>query len=248
VANSRRRIQLLTSLAALLTLLAAVMLAAAPAGSGKPLTGKTICIDPGHPSENGNGTKGPGGYTELAANWKVALTLKEYLRQAGATVVLTKSQENETVKNRRRAEIANKAKAHLMIRLHCDAASGSGFALYYPDRKGTVQGVTGPPQSVIAASKQAAEAIYPAMKAALKGALKARGMLGDSKTLIGGRQGALTGSIFSEVPIVTVEMVVLTNKSDEEFIRSDAGRKKMAAALRAGIVAYLRPRATEGGA
>ena len=158
-------------------------------------------------------------------NWQVALKLKEYLRQAGATVVLTKSKEGESVKNKRRAEIANKVKASLMIRLHCDSGSASGFAVYYPDRKGMVQGVTGPCASVIAASKRAAKAIYPAMQAALKGSLEGRGVQGDSKTFIGGKQGALTGSIFSTVPIVTVEMVVLGKASDEKFIRADAGQK-----------------------
>jgi len=42
--------------------------------------------------------------------------------------------------------------------------------------------------------------------------LKDGGVRGDSKTLIGSKQGALTGSIFSQVPIVTIEMVVLAIK------------------------------------
>ena len=237
--NRRNRLQVLASVPVLLVAVWAGAVFAAPAAPSKPLSGKVVCIDPGHPSENGNGSKGPAGSKEYVINWKVALKLKEYLRQAGAKVVLTKSKEGESVKNRRRAEIANAAKANLMIRLHCDSGSASGFAVYYPDRKGTVQGVTGPTPSVISSSAKAAKAIYPAMQAALKGSLKGRGVQGDSKTAIGGRQGALTGSIFSKVPIVTVEMVVLGNRSDEKFISADAGQKKMAAALKAGIVAYL---------
>ena len=50
--------------------------------------------------------------------------------------------EDEHVTNRRRAEIANAARADIMIRLHCDAASGRGFAIYYPTAK--ERALTGP--------------------------------------------------------------------------------------------------------
>ena len=36
----------------------------------------------------------------------------------------------------------------------------------------------------------------------------AGGVKTDRQTAIGGKQGALTGSVFSEVPVVTVEMLV----------------------------------------
>lgn len=204
------------------------------------VAGRTICIDPGHPSETSAGTSGPSGVSENRMNWQIALKLRDDLTAAGATVVMTKQSENEHVTNRRRAEIANAAGADLMIRLHCDAASGRGFAIYYPDRQGTKYGVTGPSPSVIAASRAAATPFYEGMKEALAGVLPGRGVHGDSATYVGGQQGALTGSIFSQVPTLTIEMVVLTNAQDEAFIRSAGGQAQMVAALRAGLERYFR--------
>src|ERR687897_201590 len=54
----------------------------------------------------------------------------------GYAVVLTKSAEDELVRNRDRAVVANRAGAALMVRLHCDASVERGFAVYYPDRQG----------------------------------------------------------------------------------------------------------------
>ena len=74
----------------------------------------------------------------------------------------------------------------------------------------------------------------------LKGSLKDRGVRTDAQTSVGARNGgALTGSIYSKVPVLLVEMCVLTKPSDEKFIRTDAGQKKMAEALFAGINAAV---------
>ena len=102
-------------------LLALVLSLASMAFSGP---GPVICIDPGHPSENGVGTRGKK-ITEVQAAWKVALILKGLLEQAGFKVVMTKSSENQHVTNKARAETANRAHAALMVRLHCDAAADS---------------------------------------------------------------------------------------------------------------------------
>lgn len=210
-----------------------------PATGAGPLSGVRICVDPGHPSENGAGCTGRNGTKEYKVNWIVGQRLAQLLREAGATVVLTKTSEGQTVTNRRRAEIANEAHVDLAVRLHCDSGGSSGFAFYYPDRQGTVQGVTGPSESVRRRSKQAAYGVYPKMKEKLTGYLPGRGIHGDSETYIGSRQGALTGSIFSQVPVVTIEMCMLTQRHDEDFISTSAGKWKMAGSIKAGIVAYL---------
>jgi N-acetylmuramoyl-L-alanine amidase len=205
---------------------------------GSPLTGFTVCVDPGHPSETSAGTQSPDGkLSERHVNWVVANDLVPLLRAAGASVVLTKTSERELVTNRRRAEIANAAHANLFLRLHCDAADSSGLATYYPDRQGHVQGHTGPSWAIIAASRHAAALFQPAVIAALQGQVANRGVKGESATGVGGRQGALTGSIFSDVPALTVEMVVLTNPHDYAYIRVPAHQEAMAKALLAGVEA-----------
>lgn len=197
-----------------------------------------VCIDPGHPSETSTGLAQQNGVTEVEINWKVAQRLAELLESRGVSVVMTKSSVDELVTNRRRAEIANEAHASLLIRLHCDSGGGRGFALYYPDRQGTNAGVTGPSDDIIAGSQYAAETIHLGMSPLLR-KLKDNGVRGDSETKVGGKQGALTGSIFSRVPAVTVEMLFLSDRSDAALIKSVKGRETMAEALAAGVVDYL---------
>ncbi len=203
-----------------------------------PLAGFVVCVDPGHSSETSRGTESRDHkLTELHVNWVVAQTLQRLLQGAGATVVMTKQRESQVVTNRKRAEIANAAHARLFLRLHCDSGEQSGLATYYPDRQGTRFGVTGPSPSVMVASRHAAEIFQPAVIQVLGGSLKDSGIKGDSQTGVGSRQGALTGSIFSHVPALTVEMCVLTNTHDYKFIRTPAGQEQMAQALLAGVEA-----------
>lgn len=200
---------------------------------------QTICIDPGHPSEVGVGTKGKKA-TEVGVAWEVAVALRNRLRKEGFATLMTKGSLNEKVLNRRRAEIANEARATLMVRLHCDAASGTGFTVYYPSKAGKTQGFTGPSAKVIAESKTAGAKFHNAMAGYLKGHHKDNGLRTDLHTAIGARQGALTGSIFSKVPVVLVEMVVLTNPKDEAFIVSKRGRALMVEAIAQGVIAAVR--------
>jgi N-acetylmuramoyl-L-alanine amidase len=153
---------------------------------------------------------------------------------------MTKEKESQLVRNRDRAEIANRARAALMIRLHCDTGRGSGYAVYFPDRKGTRQGVRGPSGQLIQKSRKAANAMHAEMQARLAGALKSGGVRGDSATHIGARQGALTGSIYARIPIITIELVVLSNKQDAAFIKSEKGQNQMADAIAAGAERFLK--------
>ena len=127
-----------------------------------------------------------------------------------------------------------------MVRLHCDASSDSGYALYYPDRLGTAEGKTGPSVDVMRRSAAAAESLHAGMAPELAGHLKDGGVRGDSRTLVGSRQGALTGSIYSEIPVVLIEMVTLSNTRDAGFIKSEEGRSLMARAIADGVERYVR--------
>lgn len=212
----------------------------APVAQAQVADSPVIVIDPGHPSETSPGTV-QHGVAEVHIAWVVALRLRDLLRRDGYQVVLTKEREDQNVRNADRAGIANRAGAALMVRLHCDAANGSGFALYHPDRQGTVHGVTGPSDSVIHKSRAAATALHAGMAKLLNGRLRDGGIRGDSRTYVGSRQGALTGSIFSEVPVVTVEMVVLAARSDAEFISSVDGQSLMAQAIATGVRNFVAP-------
>jgi N-acetylmuramoyl-L-alanine amidase len=199
---------------------------------------QTICLDPGHPSEIGKGSHGKT-LTEITAAWQVAQKLKSILEKDGYRVILTKTEKNQFVKNKDRASIANRSRAALLLRLHCDSGPGSGFAVYYPDRQGKTGKTRGPSIQVINESSEAAKLLHAAVAESLKDALPDRGLFADMKTLVGRRQGALTGSIYSVVPVILVEMCDLTYPKDEEFMSSGAGQRKMAEALAAGVKAAL---------
>jgi len=209
-----------------------------PGGGETPL----VAIDPGHPSETSQGASGPGGATEIQVNWAVAQRFRALLEEAGYRVVLTKLVEEELVTNRHRAEIGTLHDADVMVRLHCDAGDHRGTATFYPDRQGERWGVTGPSPEVIAGSEAFAAVFHPAMIRSLGPDWPDLGIKGDSKTFVGSQQGALTGSIFSTIPVVTVEMAVITQPGDEAFIASPEGQDRMARALLAGIEAYFRSR------
>jgi N-acetylmuramoyl-L-alanine amidase len=204
------------------------------------LSGKRVCVDPGHPSEVGAGTRGKK-ITELHAAWTVAKKLEVLLQDAGAEVKLTKSRESELVRNRKRAEIANAFQAHLMVRLHCDSEASTGFAVYYPTRTGRAQGGdVGPSREVLARCQAIAPIFHKGFASAMQGCpLKNRGLKSDLETSVGGKQGALTGSIYTKVPVVLIEMCVLTNPRDDAYMASEAGQQRVAASILAGIVAAL---------
>ena len=80
------------------------------------------------------------------------------------------------------------------------------------------------------------------MAEGLAGTLKDNGVRTDYQTKVGREQGgALTGSIFSEVPVVTIEMVVLSDPSDAEFIKTEEGQRRMAEAIAKGVERYVGP-------
>lgn len=198
-----------------------------------------VCLDPGHPSENNDGFKLTNGLSETSLNWEVALLLKQRLESDGIKVVMTKKTEKEFVTNRHRAEIANSASASLFLRLHADEGDSTGFTVYYPSRRGNWHGVEGPSAEVLASSKRVAALFHRAFAASLSGQLKDNGLRGEEGTFIGGKQGALTGSIFSEVPTLLVEMIFLTSRRDAEWIKQDSNKRAMVQAIAAGVHAIL---------
>ncbi len=211
------------------------MPSAAVAGPPNEKVKFRVCIDPGHPSERNDGLTEVNGLTEAGINWQIGSRLRDALSAAGFEVIMTKNSEAEFKANKARAEIANEHSVNLMLRLHADAGKSTGFTIYYPRRQGHAEGVTGPAPEVLAASAAAARLFHGAFADELGGALRDNGLHGDEETFVGSKQGALTGSIFSRVPVVLVEMVFLTNRADAEWIRKGDNQRRMVAALVAGV-------------
>lgn len=221
--------------AALLAISARTFAATTATESAQPISAKVqfvVCVDAGHPSENGDGGTTFSGVSEVQMCWDVAVRVRDLLEAQGVKVVMTKQSERHYVTNKRRAEIANDTKADLFLRLHTDVSPRPGFAIYYPNKEGrTRDGVKGPEEAVLQMSYKAAVIFYRTYSAALDKELQDNGLKGDDETAIGSKQGALTGSIYSKVPTLLVEMVSLNLKEDGEWIKKPENRNKLGQAL-----------------
>ncbi|HKV75230.1 MAG TPA: N-acetylmuramoyl-L-alanine amidase [Gemmatimonadales bacterium] len=83
----------------------------------KPLAGRRIVVDPGHPPA---GATGPSGFREAEANLAVALQLRDLLAQAGAEVIMTRTTDS-AVDLYPRTRLADSVDAELLISIHNNA-------------------------------------------------------------------------------------------------------------------------------
>ncbi|PLS03281.1 N-acetylmuramoyl-L-alanine amidase [Neobacillus cucumis] len=84
--------------------------------SQKPLTGKTIVLDPGHGGKD-NGTKSIAGTPEKSLNLPTVEVVKQKLENAGAQVILTRT--NDTyIPLAQRANVSNQNHADAFISFH----------------------------------------------------------------------------------------------------------------------------------
>ena len=87
------------------------------ADPARPLAGRVIAVDPGHPPI---GSTGPTGLYEGDATLAVGLALKPMLEAAGATVIMTRSAPGAVALGDR-AIIARRAAAEVMVSIHLNA-------------------------------------------------------------------------------------------------------------------------------
>ena len=88
------------------------------------LEGIKVCLDPGHGGQAylPNYKRGPTGLREAAVNLRVALYLREFLREAGAIVLMTRT-DDSFVSIPDRSELANKNAVNFFISLHHNSFS-----------------------------------------------------------------------------------------------------------------------------
>lgn len=223
---------------------------------GLPLEGETVSVDPGHNGGNfthpeeidrlvpagANGTEKPcnttgtetgdGSLTEAQFNWDVAQDLVPRLEQLGARVVLTR-QNNDGVGPcvDERAEIANKAHADVALSIHADGnleAGAHGFDVIHPS---TAESVA--PQEV-GPSLRLAEAERNALVIA---GIPPANYVGEDGL---DERSDLAGLNLAEVPAVLVELGNMRDEEEAAKLEDPAYRHKLADALAAGIVSFLR--------
>ena len=184
------------------------------AGS-RPLAGRLIVVDPGHPP---GGATGPTGLRERDANLAVALRLRALLEAAGASVALTRTTD-VPVELGVRVRLADSLDADLLVSIHNNALpdglnpfTNNGTSVYY-----------NLPQSLPLAR-------------AIQHALVAR--LGVRDLGVGRGDLALTRGTWQ--PAVLCEGLYIIVPDQEAALRDPAGQELYARGVIDGITAFLR--------
>ncbi|TGE37224.1 N-acetylmuramoyl-L-alanine amidase [Desulfosporosinus fructosivorans] len=207
--------------------------------------GKVIVIDPGHANrsnleleanapgssvmkiKDGGGAVGIDTKTpEYLINMNVSLQLRDLLQKKGYTIVMTKTDNSVSLGNIQRAEIGNKEKAALVLRIHADSsenttASGASMLVPLPVNDET--------KAIIDESNRCGRIILNSLTSEV--GMKNRGLAPHND---------MTGFNWSKVPVILVEMGFLSNP-DEDRALSDANyQAKLAKALADGIAEALK--------
>ncbi|MFE3454131.1 N-acetylmuramoyl-L-alanine amidase [Nonomuraea sp. NPDC059194] len=219
----------------------------------KPLSGKTIVIDPGHNGGNykhpkainrqvnvltqwkacdTTGTSTNDGYSEAAFTWDVSQRLAKILKSQGADVKLTRK-NNTSVGPciTERAAIGNKAGADAAISVHADgsAAANHGFHVIMPKK------INGPVDPVVNDSRRLGLAVRDGFK-------KETGL--PYSTYIGSKalsfRNDLGGLNLSTVPKIFVEAGNMRNAGEAAKFQDPAFRQRIAQGLADGVQNYLK--------
>lgn len=125
-----RRVTLLAAI--LIVALSAVGLPAGSVAQGGVLSGKTICLDPGHGGSDPGAVNGA--LHEADINLDVAYGLQALLKTDGAVVVMTRT-DDSSKSNYDRYTFCNKEQATILVSIHTNSVSDptrdGSLALYF---------------------------------------------------------------------------------------------------------------------
>lgn len=184
----------------------------------RPLRGRRIAVDPGHPA---GGSRGPTGYYEGDANLAVARRLAGLLDEAGATPVLVRRDEGAVGLYERTAR-AVEADADLFVSIHANALP-DGVRPF--GREGTSTYYHHPHARDLARAVQA-------------------GMLAEMGLRdLGVVWGDLAVARLSWMPSVLAEGAFMMHPAHEAALRTPAFQERYARGVLQGLEAFLRGRA-----
>lgn len=195
-----------------------------PAQTVLPLSGRIICVDPGH------GGYDPGtirnGIQEKDIVLKIAVCLQDYLQQGGAWVVLTREEDRDFLEvtvgpkkrldMKHRRQIIEEGGGELLISIHANCISSTiwrGAQVFY--REGSEEG------------KLLASAIQNELIRILQNTDR-QAKSSDYYIL---RETSMPG--------VIVEVGFLSNPEEAELLNRPEYQKKIAWAIYLGIISYL---------
>ena len=198
--------------------------------SSTPVTNKVVVLDAGHGKPD-EGAEGLNGTTEEKTNLSITLKLQKLLEESGATVILTRSDENaiydldkNTLKEKKvsdiknRVKIGNESSADILISIHLnkgDSESYSGWQTFYKknDEKG----------------KRLATSIQKELKETIK--------------VENHREANEISNIYLvdnvQIPVTIVECGFLSNPQEEQKLLTDEYQNQLAWGIYNGILKYF---------
>ena len=194
------------------------------------VSNKVIVLDAGHgiPDE---GAQSSNGTTEAQTNLKIALKVQNLLEQSGATVILTRSDENaiydldsKTLKEKKISDIHNRVKignensADIFVSIHLNKIPQNqywGWQCFYKD--GNEQ------------STKLAKSLQSNLNESIQKENKRVAMKLDTVYIMK----------HVEVPISIVECGFLSNPEEEKLLLEDSYQDKLAWGIYNGIIDYF---------
>jgi len=196
-----------------------------PKNAGGKLAGKLIVVDPGHGGHD-SGARGVDGSREKDVNLQIASKLADTLRDRGANVILTRSND-EFIPVDGRPAIANRSGADFFISIHADSGdynhSVNGSTIYY--------------HMQVPSCKSLAQCIAERMGDL--GTIRCKGPHSDGLQY-GGRfvngYGVLRNS---QMVAVLCECGYMSNGSDVRKLNDSANQQRIAEAIANGLRDYV---------
>jgi len=195
-----------------------------------PVTNKVIVIDAGHgiPDE---GAESKNGTSEAEINLSIAIKLQTLLEQSGATVILTRSDENgiydidkKTLKQKKisdlknRVKIGNNSSADVLVSIHLNKIPQSQYTGW---------------QTFYRSSDEKS----------IKLAKSIQNNLNESMQTENDRIPMKLDSVYIvknvEIPITIVECGFLSNQDEEKKLQEDEYQNRLAWGIYSGIMDYF---------
>ena len=195
-----------------------------------PVTNKVIVIDAGHgvPDE---GAESSNGISEAETNLKIALKLQNLLEQSGATVILTRSDENaiydidsKTLKQKKisdlknRVKIGNESSADIFVSIHLNKIPQQQYSGWQTFYKSSDQN-----------SMNLAKSIQSSLNESMQKENNRVAMKLDTIYIVKK----------VEIPITVVECGFLSNPEEEQNLLNDDYQNRLAWGIYSGIIDYF---------
>jgi N-acetylmuramoyl-L-alanine amidase len=193
-----------------------------PRNAGGRLAGKLVVVDAGHGGSD-SGALGVGGFREKNVTLAIASALRDKLQQAGANVIMTRSND-VFIPLDERPGIANRAGADFFIAVHADSAA----------RNRSVNGSTVYYHMQIPSSRALALSIAERFED--MGAIRSKGIRSDSVIYPRSGFAVLRGA---RMVAVLVECGFMTNAGDMAQLVQTATQNRIAEAIAGGLRDYI---------